>query len=435
MCISVNYVSASPIANSFIWPVKGVSVTDIQANITNPTNDGWVVVNDYGNNPGYSDACYAGSHPGEDFNLDCYPDSSAWGGNCDMGEPVYAVANGTVISAYDLGNGLGWGVVIEHQMPEPVDITKYVDPSTQAPNVGLQHIIYSAYLHLKDVSVSAGTDVSVGQRVGGITDAAGTGAHLHFEVRFKDLAKFPCYNSLQALTDKGMLVPALFLQDHVAPHPSCTISSTGVTVISEDSACVERGGSYWWETEGEGGGAYYTYTTDDPGPDSYLKWHFDFEESGLYEFEASIPALENLTTKARYKFWLQNQVIWAEVSQSANKGGSVSLGQHMVDKGADQALRLNDNTGEAYTNANGVRLVFDAIKITPVRSVGTCASPPCDEEDATDSPSGTVNEDVPATDASGCTSVPMSRGHKPKIYLIVLFGLISVMWRNACGYS
>ena len=48
-------------------------------------------------------ACAPGPHPGQDFNKDC-------GGDCELGEPVYAVANGAVVdSDYYTPN---WGNIV-----------------------------------------------------------------------------------------------------------------------------------------------------------------------------------------------------------------------------------------------------------------------------------------------------------------------------------
>jgi murein DD-endopeptidase MepM/ murein hydrolase activator NlpD/ABC-type cobalt transport system substrate-binding protein len=75
------------------------------------------------------------------------------------GTPVYAYANGRVITAGWVGMG-GNGVVIDH-------------------GNGLRTVYY----HLSRIDVSVGQSVSVGQRVGGVgTTGYSTGNHLHFGV-------------------------------------------------------------------------------------------------------------------------------------------------------------------------------------------------------------------------------------------------------------
>ena len=78
-------------------------------------------------------ACAPGPHPGQDFNKDC-------GGDCELGEPVYAVANGAVVdSNYYTPN---WGniILIEHTLPDGSKV-------------------WSQYAHLQQRNVSTGTEV------------------------------------------------------------------------------------------------------------------------------------------------------------------------------------------------------------------------------------------------------------------------------------
>jgi murein DD-endopeptidase MepM/ murein hydrolase activator NlpD len=106
-------------------------------------------------------ACAPGPHPGQDFN-------GNGGGDSDLGDPVYAVANGDVVFS-GTGSGTSWGniILIEHTLP---DGTK----------------VWSQYAHLKDRYANSGS-VNKGDLIGTI----GKGynniyyAHLHFEIRIQ----------------------------------------------------------------------------------------------------------------------------------------------------------------------------------------------------------------------------------------------------------
>ena len=106
-------------------------------------------------------------HLGEDWN-------GVRGGDTDLGDPVYAVASGYVLSAYDAGGDWGSVVRMAHRLPgdEPV-------------------FVESVYAHLDRVDARAGTFLRRGERVGTMGNNGGMYyAHLHFELRsavLKDL--------------------------------------------------------------------------------------------------------------------------------------------------------------------------------------------------------------------------------------------------------
>lgn len=99
-------------------------------------------------------------HLGEDWN-------GCGGGNSDYGDPVFAIANGVVVSAEDVA--LGWGNVV--RIIHPVKGEKPVE---------------AIYAHLAEMKVNVGDKVHRGQIIGTIGDAGGCyPAHLHFEIRNK----------------------------------------------------------------------------------------------------------------------------------------------------------------------------------------------------------------------------------------------------------
>lgn len=112
-------------------------------------------------------------HLGEDWN-------GRGGGNTDLGDPVYATADGLVIFADDVC--CGWGNVIRmaHRLPNH-PAHKYVE---------------TLYAHLHNVEVKSGSFVKRGQRIGTIGNANGKySAHLHLELRsFVNMSLGPGYS-------------------------------------------------------------------------------------------------------------------------------------------------------------------------------------------------------------------------------------------------
>ena len=100
------------------------------------------------------------THLGDDWN-------GRGGGNTDFGDPVYAIANGYVSAAADLGGG--WGNVIRIVHKSPGTRWRYVE---------------SLYAHCDRIEVKKGDWVRRGARIGTIGDNHGQYyAHLHLEIR------------------------------------------------------------------------------------------------------------------------------------------------------------------------------------------------------------------------------------------------------------
>lgn len=100
-------------------------------------------------------------HPGADFNLVGGAYGPA-GPDADLGEPIYAVADGVVL--FSGWNQYDWGniILIDH------------------PHLG----VHTQYAHCQEREVVEGQLILAGQRIGTVgKGAAGFDAHLHFEVR------------------------------------------------------------------------------------------------------------------------------------------------------------------------------------------------------------------------------------------------------------
>lgn len=151
-------------ANSFDFPVG------------KPDGNGYYKAQSFGEN----------KHLGEDWN-------GNGGGNTDLGDPVYACANGYVFFSENIKGG--WGNVIR--------IVHSLDSITQ---------MESLYAHLNTMEVDSGTVVKKGKKIGTIGTANGKYlAHLHFEMRYK--VNLPIGGGYSSDTT-GYLNPSKFIKDH-----------------------------------------------------------------------------------------------------------------------------------------------------------------------------------------------------------------------------
>jgi len=102
-------------------------------------------------------------HFGEDWN-------GKGGGDSDLGDPIYSVADGVVMFAYQLRAGWGRCILIRHA---------YRDTKT-----GKVRYIDSLYGHLRSMLVKKGDFVKRGQKIGTMGGNSGMyPVHLHFEMR------------------------------------------------------------------------------------------------------------------------------------------------------------------------------------------------------------------------------------------------------------
>ena len=124
-------------------------------------------------------------HLGDDWN-------GVGGGNSDLGDPIYAIANGYVSHAEELGGG--WGNVVRI-------IHKYKNTYYQ-----------SVYAHCQTVNVTKGDFIEKGESIGAIGNADGIYlAHLHLEIR-DDI--FMEIGGGYAEDTTGYLNPTKFIKEH-----------------------------------------------------------------------------------------------------------------------------------------------------------------------------------------------------------------------------
>jgi peptidase M23-like protein len=128
-------------------------------------------------------------HLGEDLN-------GIGGENSDLGDPIYAIADGRVLLARD--GGPGWGNVM-------IVLHAYVEN-------GERKYVQSYYRHIEMMLAQAGEDVRRGQQIATVGTANGLYfAHLHFEMR-EFLTPFigPGYRA----DTRGWLDPTAFINQH-----------------------------------------------------------------------------------------------------------------------------------------------------------------------------------------------------------------------------
>ena len=142
-----------------------------------PNAEGYVLTQQFGQN----------NHLGEDWN-------GIGGGNTDLGDPVYSIANGLVTFSRNVC--CGWGNVIR--------VVHYQPNNPEMPYVE------SVYAHLNELKVLPGQLIERGQPIGSIGNADGTYlAHLHLELRnFINMSLGPGYSEDRF----GYLVPSDYIR-------------------------------------------------------------------------------------------------------------------------------------------------------------------------------------------------------------------------------
>jgi len=102
-------------------------------------------------------------HFGEDWN-------GRGGGNTDLGDPIYSIADGIVTFAYDVKSSWGNVVIVRHAYRDSASgQVKYCD---------------SFYAHLLAIMTTVGAQVKRGQQIATLGSNRGMyPAHLHFEIR------------------------------------------------------------------------------------------------------------------------------------------------------------------------------------------------------------------------------------------------------------
>lgn len=152
------------IATAFDYPVG------------NPNGKGYYNAQAFGKN----------NHLGDDWN-------AVTGGNSDLGDPIYVIANGYAKFAEDIGGGWGKVIRVVHQLPNGKTYE-------------------SLYAHCDSILIKADTWLKKGEQIGTIGNANGQYyAHLHLEIRSDiNLPIGGGYSTNQT----GYLDPTVFIKKH-----------------------------------------------------------------------------------------------------------------------------------------------------------------------------------------------------------------------------
>ncbi|MCX4239539.1 peptidoglycan DD-metalloendopeptidase family protein [Paraliomyxa miuraensis] len=148
--------------------------------------------------------------------------------------------------------------------------------------------------------------------------------------------------------------------------PSCgTIPPEGRT-IEETDLCFAQSGSpqYWYDANvGSAGACLWTHAVDAAQADDSGRWDFVFEQAGSALVEAYIEPGFAGSMQAKYVVTHAAGVSDVVIDQ-ASASGWTELGTFDFDQGGGQSVRLDDNTGEPFSDMRV--LAFDAIRVSPL---------------------------------------------------------------------
>ncbi len=162
--INLSYSNSIPLSDGFDFPVG------------KPNAKNYYNAQKFGEN----------NHLGDDWN-------GKGGGNTDLSDPIYSIANGYVTFSKNIGGGWGNVIRIAHKLENG-------------------KMVESLYAHCNERLVQKGENVSKGQKIGTIgTNNGQYLAHLHFEIRNKvGMPIGPGYSS----NTKGYVDPTKFIKNN-----------------------------------------------------------------------------------------------------------------------------------------------------------------------------------------------------------------------------
>ncbi len=157
--------------------------------------------------------------------------------------------------------------------------------------------------------------------------------------------------------------------------PKCTttISKSG-DKIDDTDGCFSRTPSEKWfrASAGEGGSSQFAYTWNGAATATGT-WKINMAKAGTFEvFAYADPGIGALSANAPYTVRANGKETAVNVNMNG-KSGWISIGTFTFAAGGDQWVKLTDASGEAYTDTNGKRVVYDAIKFEEKASACTNA--------------------------------------------------------------
>ncbi len=277
-------------------------------------------------------------HTGEDWNATRPPR-----GDVDLGDPIFAIANGLVTVADYFVPSWGNIILIEHEMPDGTHV-------------------WSQYSHCNEILVKKGKEVKRGEKIGTIGKGAGNRwpAHLHFEIRSQDIKPNAWGWTREQILER-YAHPSEFIK---ANRPG--LSGPTITIDDESLNFSRSESDYWHESNiGYRGRSYWTWTVDEnQGEDCVAKWQPKLEESGYYEVMVYVPRKNATTNQAHYWITHRRGEDVVIIDQARYYGEWVSLGYFAFSTQQPAQVRLSDMTGEAYHRDKNKRraISFDAIR-------------------------------------------------------------------------
>lgn len=376
-------------------------------------------------------------------NLGVHLGADYWsGGGCtDLGQTVYAAADGVVVEVVDgLGSYLDV-VVIEHQ-----------DPAAGT--------VYTMYGHIaRNPEIVEGTPVGRRQPIGVIDDVLAyfSPCHLHFEILSAEgfdngpfcsgcagagfsvspgydqnagvsMGQDPSGDAWIEVVD-GIEANRWYYTDafidarldadcgdcgdgscggaesfETCPQdcdPCGWIEPLGGQVDDADACFFAGGDPQWWSDGrgGEGGGYIFTHTTDSAAIDNFGIWTFAYEDAGTYQLEVHVPPGAADSVQARYL--IAHSKGTAEVVIDQTVGSWIELGTWMFEAETAYTVRLDDNTGEPFVDMR--RLAFDAVRSTRLDPPAGTTSEGTGDDGPTSGPSDDTEAEPPSTSSAGET--------------------------------
>ena len=146
--------------------------------------------------------------------------------------------------------------------------------------------------------------------------------------------------------------------------PKCTtvLDKSGVIIDDKDPCFSRSNTDAWWEVNsGYKDHLYYTYVWS-KAAEAIGTWTVNVTRAGTYEVFVYIQSgVGAVSEKAPYTIRASGKESKVSLNLTG-KSGWVSLGKFTFAKGGDQWIKLDDASGEPYTDKNGKRVIFDAIK-------------------------------------------------------------------------
>jgi GH25 family lysozyme M1 (1,4-beta-N-acetylmuramidase) len=190
-------------------------------------------------------------------------------------------------------------------------------------------------------------------------------------------------------------------------------------IVEETEGCFVAGGDpQWWRYEDDGweGTLMWTHATANAEVDNYGIWDLDFEEAGTYLLEAYTDGDFAESEQAGYLVRHAGAEETVALDQTAADGWQ-EIGEFDFEQGADQWVRLDDNTGEDVSLQR--QIVYDGLRVTPVGGADTDTDSDADSDADADADGDSDECITIRRPADGCSFAP-ARPLRPGLFALLL---------------